>query len=56
MRIRILPEAEHDLALGADFYEAQGEGVGRYFNDCLVVLFFSMLRAVLRSKLKLASA
>jgi len=36
MRIRILPEAERDLELGADFYEAQGEGLGRYFNDCLM--------------------
>ena len=34
--IRILPEAEYDLKLGADFYEAQCEGLGRYFNDCLM--------------------
>ena len=34
MNIRILPEAEHDLELGADFYESQREGLGRYFNDC----------------------
>ncbi len=36
MRIRILPEAERDLEIGADFYEAQREGLGRYFNDCLM--------------------
>lgn len=36
MKIRILPEAEHDLEIGADFYESQGAGLGRYFNDCLM--------------------
>ena len=36
MKIRILPAAEHDLELGADFYESQREGLGRYFNDCLM--------------------
>jgi len=36
MKIRILPEAEHDLEIGADFYEARREGLGRYFNDCLM--------------------
>lgn len=36
MNIRNLPEAEHDLELGADFYESQREGLGRYFNDCLM--------------------
>jgi len=35
MNIRILPEAEQDLELGADFYDSQREGLGRYFNDCL---------------------
>lgn len=35
-RIRILPEAENDLKMGADFYEAQSDGLGRYFNDCLM--------------------
>lgn len=35
MKIRILPEAERDLELGADFYESQRLGLGRYFNDCL---------------------
>lgn len=31
MRIRILPEAERDLDLGADFYESQSPGAGSYF-------------------------
>ncbi len=35
MTIRILPKAERDLELGADFYEAQSTGLGHYFNDCL---------------------
>jgi len=35
MKLRILPEAERDLEIGADFYESQREGLGRYFNDCL---------------------
>ena len=35
MIIRILPEAESDLQIGADFYESQQRGLGRYFNDCL---------------------
>ena len=33
MIIRILPEAEHDLEIGADFYESQGNGLGRYFSS-----------------------
>jgi plasmid stabilization system protein ParE len=35
MRIRLLPEAERDLEIGADFYESQQAGLGTYFNDCL---------------------
>ena len=35
MRIRLLPEAERDLEIGADFYESQKAGLGIYFNDCL---------------------
>lgn len=35
MKIRILPEAELDLQIGADFYESQRRGLGHYFNDCL---------------------
>ncbi|HND55664.1 MAG TPA: type II toxin-antitoxin system RelE/ParE family toxin [Pirellulaceae bacterium] len=35
MRIRLLPEAERDLEIGADFYESQKTGLGVYFHDCL---------------------
>ena len=35
MRIRLLPEAERDLEIGADFYESQQAGLGIYFHDCL---------------------
>jgi plasmid stabilization system protein ParE len=35
MRILLLPEAERDLEIGADFYEFQKAGLGVYFNDCL---------------------
>lgn len=35
MRIRLLPQAERDLEIGADFYESQKPGLGIYFNDCL---------------------
>jgi len=35
MRILLLPEAERDLEIGADFYESQKAGLGVYFNDCL---------------------
>ena len=35
MRIRLLPEAERDIELGADFYESQSLGLGTYFNDCI---------------------
>lgn len=31
MRIRILPEAERDLDIGANFYEAQSPGAGAHF-------------------------
>ena len=36
MRIRILQNAEADLELGADFYDAQAEGVGEYFLASLI--------------------
>ena len=36
MKIRILPNAETDLELGADFYESQGEGLGEYFIASLI--------------------
>ena len=35
MKIRLLPEAERDLEIGADFYESQAAGLGVYFNDCV---------------------
>ena len=35
MKIRLLPEAERDLEIAADFYESQQSGLGSYFNDCL---------------------
>ena len=35
MKIRLLPEAERDLEIGADFYESQRPGLGSYFNHCL---------------------
>jgi plasmid stabilization system protein ParE len=35
MKLRLLPEAERDLEIGADFYESQRPGLGVYFNDCL---------------------
>ena len=43
MKIRILPEAEHDLEIGADFYESQRDRLGRYFNDCLLTDIDSLL-------------
>jgi hypothetical protein len=34
--IKILPSAREDLAVGADFYETQAEGLARTFwNLCL---------------------
>jgi plasmid stabilization system protein ParE len=35
VKIRLLPEAERDLEIGADFYESQRPGLGTYFTDCL---------------------
>ena len=35
MNIRLSPDAELDLARGADFYNEIREGLGTYFNDCL---------------------
>jgi plasmid stabilization system protein ParE len=43
MKIRILPNAECDLEIGADFYEAQHERLGSYFNDCLLTDIDSLL-------------
>ena len=35
MKLRLLPAAELDLEIGADFYESQRVGLGIYFNDSL---------------------
>jgi plasmid stabilization system protein ParE len=35
MKVRILPEAEADLARAADFYDAQAVGLGDHFIACL---------------------
>ena len=44
MRIRILPEAERDLDMGADFYDSQSPGAGRYFILCLLDDIDSLLK------------
>lgn len=36
MKIRILPNAETDLELGADFFESQRAGLGEYFLASLI--------------------
>lgn len=36
MNVRILPSAVADLAGGADFYEMQRPGLGRYFTYCRI--------------------
>ena len=36
MKIRILPNAETDFELGADFYESQRAGLGEYFVTSLI--------------------
>ena len=43
MKIRILPEAERDLEIGADFYESQSPGLGRSVTDCLLSDIESLL-------------
>ena len=35
MKLRLLTSAFNDLAVGRDFYERQGEGLGGYFLDSL---------------------
>jgi hypothetical protein len=35
MKVRILADAEEDLASGYRFYEAQAQGLGSYFIDSL---------------------
>ena len=36
MKIRILPNAEKDLEIGADFYESQCDGLIAYFVSSLI--------------------
>ena len=36
MQIKILDEAEKDIAIGISFYEAQKDGLGRYFLDSIL--------------------
>jgi plasmid stabilization system protein ParE len=36
MKIRILPEAERDLDIGAEFYESQRQGAGTHFIRSLL--------------------
>jgi plasmid stabilization system protein ParE len=43
VKLKLLPEAERDLEIGADFYESQRQGLGVYFNDCLVSDIESLL-------------
>jgi len=36
MTIKILDEAENDIASGISFYENQRENLGNYFLDCIM--------------------
>ncbi|MCF6330498.1 MAG: type II toxin-antitoxin system RelE/ParE family toxin [Sulfurimonas sp.] len=36
MKIEILDEAEKDIAIGISFYEAQKDGLGKYFLDSIL--------------------
>ncbi|MDQ7066690.1 MAG: type II toxin-antitoxin system RelE/ParE family toxin [Sulfurimonas sp.] len=36
MHIKILDEAEKDIAIGISFYEAQKDGLGKYFLDSIL--------------------
>ncbi len=49
MKIRILPAAERDLEIGADFYESQRSGLGLYFNDCLMTEIVRLGDSTVRS-------
>lgn len=44
MRVRLLPEAERDLEIGADFYASQSLGLGLYIHDCLASDIESLLQ------------
>lgn len=36
MKIEILDEAEKDIVIGISFYEAQKDGLGKYFLDSIL--------------------
>jgi len=36
MTIKILDEAEKDIAIGMSFYESQKDGLGKYFLDSIL--------------------
>lgn len=36
MNIKILSEAEKDIAIGMSFYESQQEGLGKYFLNSIL--------------------
>jgi len=36
MTIKILDEAEKDIAIGISFYESQKDGLGKYFLDSIL--------------------
>lgn len=36
MNIKILDEAEKDIAVGISFYESQNDGLGKYFLDSIL--------------------
>lgn len=36
MTIKILDEAEKDIAIGMSFYESQKDGIGKYFLDSIL--------------------
>jgi len=36
MNIKILDEAEKDIAIGISFYESQKDGLGKYFLDSIL--------------------
>lgn len=51
MKIRILPEPERDLHLGADFYESQAPGAGGSFISIYAVLDCAQDPATIDSRL-----
>lgn len=53
MSIRILPQAERDLELRADFYESQRQGLGGYFNGGLMADMESLTPESTRSRVVL---